>query len=1753
MRRFFIFRYAAWVFGAGRSPFSVRRLVVVMVSLSAMMATSIPAIAAGASTAAPSRIYVGQIFSIGETVSSASGVYSATMLSKGEVQIKKDGRVVWKSGASLRSSHVFSSAASGGLKIVASKVFSHRQAHAKKITPSYLTVLNNGDLALIAKSGIPIWQVGRQAHLATSSSIYTPGELYGSSNPSAVCFTCEAVNVTGSAPPSNTLDSGTQVDNLTGDFNTSLDLFKAPAIGGSLSLSLSYDAQLAQSELISGSALPLFGYGWSSNLTTSITSSQTGSTPNSTETVNQGNGSEVTFSQSAVGGTSTACETAGSSPSGDYPSTAKYTVVGSSNQWCALSSVQGQLGEVSSTGLTYETNGGQSIEDFAWNGQLAEITTQADSSSPPVQGISLLYHVTGGSPVTTTTGVALSQQCPVGATCDIAYSSDGRSIVEALNSSGLVTTVINPAGAQYSLHYDTDNNLLSVVEPVTTSSTSTWNYVYSESSGYPFTSNLVEIYDPDATVATPAPLVAGASHSTTITYYGSNSPTENMVESVADGVLVLGEPSTTTYSYSQECAPIPSQQTDPCLNQGVTQVTTVTYPAETPCPTGSCTSPSPQYPVEIDQYSAGIETSSQLGSTSNSTENETWLFNWNFGNGTANTSEVITYPNTLQSAVPPSSQAPTATIISDPAGNIISTTNALGDVATSAYNDVGGNNLPELLWSFPGPASSSSTSAPPGSWTYSYNAYGQVETATDPLGNTTTYGYYQNDSLLCYVSPPSVGGNPELACASSSPLSDQGAVGAPAGSTTYSYDAQGDVVATTVDSNDPAPGADPQTTTALYDPLGNELWSIPSSGQAFAQGPTNPYATSAVYSLASVPLTVTGPNEVTTSTPLNKVTNYTYDAALNVTATATATPAVTTTTTVYDGDNRACYSVVSSSIVAGLSCTSVLQAGATATSYVPGSLATATVTDANGNTTSYYYGDLAYPTSPTEVVDPIGNEITYNAYDDLGNLCLTGDQPDSAQFSATQCSVTAGDTATTYNALGSSVTVINPNGSGDDEITNYYDDPAYPTNVTRSVNKLNEVTDYTYDADGRLLTTVNPEQTTTSSPVSSAETVSYNANGEICSRVPTSNIYPCGEGPAVPGVSEYTYNDAGDLISMNDNVGSPATPSQWDQTTTYLYSNGQLVSSTDPNGATLSYLYNFAGQVSCEAYPVSSGSSCGSASAPTTPSATNTIVTRSYDSLGRLNSTTDWLGNTTSYSYGDPNDPSAVTNINYPTTTNMEATYSYDHAGNLTCLSVGSASSGSTCAQSGSLLNDAWTYNRDEQLLTSSIDGSMSQPVTYTGDKQVTSATNPGTATNNDTYQLASNGDIASDGSPNGQFNNFTYNQGDELCNEVTGASSSSSTAACVGTLGNGQSGSNFTYNLNGERTSSTAYVSGTAGATTNYSWNSQGELCGVGPANLACGMTPTSGTSYGYNGIGLRTEILTSTSSTHSTWDTVSGGSLPLDINDATTTAGSTTNTSYLYGNLLFGGTAPVEQITSNTSGSTAVFLISIPSGVQGVMSSTGSLLESAVYSPYGTQYLESNTADVTPFGFQGAYADATGLIYLVNRYYDPSTDQFLSVDPDVQETDQPYAFVNDDPLNATDPLGTMFVLVQGETDQNSTTLGAKVDAILAKNNQAYVKQTEIQEAKKAVSAYVKAESSYNACIAQAKGIARDTIPAGAIGAVAIPGLHAALELMKRIGKSPAEVAGEDPEIGVPVVIIIGPAVIVGAGLAALIRAALC
>jgi uncharacterized protein RhaS with RHS repeats len=45
-----------------------------------------------------------------------------------------------------------------------------------------------------------------------------------------------------------------------------------------------------------------------------------------------------------------------------------------------------------------------------------------------------------------------------------------------------------------------------------------------------------------------------------------------------------------------------------------------------------------------------------------------------------------------------------------------------------------------------------------------------------------------------------------------------------------------------------------------------------------------------------------------------------------------------------------------------------------------------------------------------------------------------------------------------------------------------------------------------------------------------------------------------------------------------------------------------------------------------------------------------------------------------------------------------------------------------------------------------------------------------------------------------------------------------------------------------------------------------------------------------------------------------------------------------------------------------------------------------------------------------------------VVDRYYDPDTGQFLTVDPDVGETGQPYAYAGGDPANGSDPTGASF-----------------------------------------------------------------------------------------------------------------------------------
>lgn len=82
----------------------------------------------------------------------------------------------------------------------------------------------------------------------------------------------------------------------------------------------------------------------------------------------------------------------------------------------------------------------------------------------------------------------------------------------------------------------------------------------------------------------------------------------------------------------------------------------------------------------------------------------------------------------------------------------------------------------------------------------------------------------------------------------------------------------------------------------------------------------------------------------------------------------------------------------------------------------------------------------------------------------------------------------------------------------------------------------------------------------------------------------------------------------------------------------------------------------------------------------------------------------------------------------------------------------------------------------------------------------------------------------------------------------------------------------------------------------------------------------------------------------------------------------------------------------------------------------STGGVVGTADYGPFGENAPPSGSS----VGYSGQrYDNETGLYYYKNRYYAPLLGRFLQTDPDLSNFPNLYTYVNNDPLNQTDPLG--------------------------------------------------------------------------------------------------------------------------------------
>ncbi|MGH2443091.1 MAG: RHS repeat-associated core domain-containing protein, partial [Chloroflexota bacterium] len=122
--------------------------------------------------------------------------------------------------------------------------------------------------------------------------------------------------------------------------------------------------------------------------------------------------------------------------------------------------------------------------------------------------------------------------------------------------------------------------------------------------------------------------------------------------------------------------------------------------------------------------------------------------------------------------------------------------------------------------------------------------------------------------------------------------------------------------------------------------------------------------------------------------------------------------------------------------------------------------------------------------------------------------------------------------------------------------------------------------------------------------------------------------------------------------------------------------------------------------------------------------------------------------------------------------------------------------------------------------------------------------------------------------------------------------------------------------------------------------------------------------------------------------WDR--SGSLPLLLDDG--------SNQYVYGP----GGLPLEQVT----GSSVLFFLQDQLGsTRGMTDSSGSIAGTYTYGAYGQTVL--HTGGATPLQYAGQYTDAeSGLQYLRARCYDPSTAQFLTVDPALMLTGDPYGY---------------------------------------------------------------------------------------------------------------------------------------------------
>ncbi len=588
--------------------------------------------------------------------------------------------------------------------------------------------------------------------------------------------------------------------------------------------------------------------------------------------------------------------------------------------------------------------------------------------------------------------------------------------------------------------------------------------------------------------------------------------------------------------------------------------------------------------------------------------------------------------------------------------------------------------------------------------------------------------------------------------------------------TDYTYDAvTGNLLTETV--NIPG-GSDTVTTTYTYDPAHNVYDSITVSSSIESQT----YRTEYTYDVNGNIATET--TFTRTSDPDTAVTaSYTYDEYGNIVA--IADPMGNVTVREYDTNgfltrindpNDPSHQIL----------------------YAYDSLGnTLSTTDAKGNTAAYEYDNLG---RVTKITDPLGN-ATINTYS-----------------GANVVQIENGETTTEDGRI----TILEYDSLNRKTVVKMLDDVA--TEITLFT--------YTYDSEGRILTTTDGNGNTASN--------TYDALGRLISLTNPNGF-----------ATTYVYDKAGNVIQTTD---AELNSTYYN----YDYAN-RLVDVADALGNTTSYTYNALGKTL------------------TVTDAKSNTTAHTYDDAGRLIQVVDPNANTTQYAYdknsnmiekitpneyADPGgiDPIVFTYDQYKQRIQTDypdgkiATFSYDDTGNMTSWDDGTLS-GSTIYDALNRPADvttnystfsktiSYTYNRFAQRDTMTDGEGQMTTYNFNGLGRLTSIDHPGSLTTG--YAYDTSGRLIEKTLPNGVVTTYTYDVSNRLTDLVNTAPGDTVISSYA-----------YTHNNVGNRLSMT-----TLQGTHNYGYDDTYQLTSAIHPSMPA-------ESYTYDAVGNRL-----TSADHADW----------------------------------------------------------------------------------------------------------------------------------------------------------------------------------------------------------------------------------------------------------------------------------------------